>query len=174
MKLWAGLLLAVLPAFAGAQAPTLLDVTREGDAAAATALIKEGADVRARKADGTTALHWAAHHGELELVKRLIKAGADVNARNDYGSTPLQVRRCSTSLMARGPTPYFAATATYDPTGGFLRISKTAVFVSFAPFPRHVFSAVVTASRWSGFTHAVCRHRWSITSASGTGPWAFS
>jgi len=90
VKFWAGLLLAVLPAFAGAQAPTLLDLTREGDATAAMALIKEGADVRARKADGTTALHWAAHHGELELVKRLIKAGADVNARNDYGSTPIQ------------------------------------------------------------------------------------
>jgi ankyrin repeat protein len=43
----------------------------------------------ARTADGTTALHWAAHHGDVVEMQRLIRAGADVNVRNDYGSTPL-------------------------------------------------------------------------------------
>jgi uncharacterized protein len=46
-------------------------------------------DAKARSADGTTALHWAAHNGDAALVERLIKAGADVNAKNDYGSTPM-------------------------------------------------------------------------------------
>ncbi len=47
------------------------------------------ADVNARTADGTSALHWAAYRNDLDLVNRLLAAGADVNAKNDYGSTPL-------------------------------------------------------------------------------------
>ena len=83
------LLLSLIPAFA--QAQTLLDAARNDDAPAALKFLDEGADVRgAKSADGTTALHWAAHHGELQLAKRLLKAGADANARNDYGSTPMQ------------------------------------------------------------------------------------
>jgi len=39
--------------------------------------------------DGTTALQWAAHNGDADLVRRLIKAGADVSAFNDYGATPM-------------------------------------------------------------------------------------
>ena len=38
--------------------------------------------------DGTTALHWAAHHGDLDLVHRLIDAGGDVSAFNRYGVAP--------------------------------------------------------------------------------------
>src|SRR5262245_759091 len=44
------------------------------------------ADVIARTADGTSALHWAVYHNYVDLVTRLIAAGADVNARNDYGA----------------------------------------------------------------------------------------
>jgi uncharacterized protein len=47
-------------------------------------------DAHARLKDGTTALHYAAHDGDIALATRLIKEGADVNARNDYGSTPMQ------------------------------------------------------------------------------------
>jgi ankyrin repeat protein len=50
---------------------------------------KPHADVNARTADGTSALHWAVYHNDLDLVTRLLAAGADVNARNDYGATPL-------------------------------------------------------------------------------------
>jgi ankyrin repeat protein len=81
-------LLAVLPAFAHAE--TLLEAARKPDVAAALKLVDAGVDVRARTSDGTTALHWAAHHGELALANRLLKRGADANARNDYGSTPMQ------------------------------------------------------------------------------------
>jgi len=90
VKLRYVLLLAVLPAFAQAQAPTLLDAARSNDAALALKLIGSGADVRVKSSDGTTALHWAAHFDQLDLVKRLLKAGADAKARNDYGSTPVQ------------------------------------------------------------------------------------
>jgi ankyrin repeat protein len=83
------LLLCLLPGAASANA--LLDATRDDDPATAIRLLERGARVQpARAADGTTALHWAAHHGELELAKRLIKSGAAANVRNDYGATPLQ------------------------------------------------------------------------------------
>jgi ankyrin repeat protein len=56
---------------------------------AALRLIAEGADVNQRSVDGTTALHWAAHHGDLELVEQLLERGADPNVRNDYGVTAI-------------------------------------------------------------------------------------
>jgi ankyrin repeat protein len=44
---------------------------------------------KARAADGTTPLHWAAHNGDVEAVKRLLKEGANAKATNDYGATPM-------------------------------------------------------------------------------------
>ncbi len=38
-----------------------------------------------------TALHWAAHHDDLDTVKLLIAAGADAKAANRYGVTPLSL-----------------------------------------------------------------------------------
>src|SRR5687768_559584 len=75
-----GLLLAASP---------LVDAAKAGDRAAAFALIDQRVDVNAAEADGTTALHWAVHNNDLELVQRLIRAGADVKAKNDYGATPM-------------------------------------------------------------------------------------
>ena len=89
MKIRFALLLLMLPVVASAQ--TLLEVVRANDAETALQLLDSGADVNAAKsADGTTALHWAAHHGQLPLVQRLLRAGANANVRNDYGSTPMQ------------------------------------------------------------------------------------
>ena len=42
------------------------------------------------KADGWSALHFAAHHSRYEFVKLLIAAGADVNLpQSPLGKTPL-------------------------------------------------------------------------------------
>ena len=64
---------------------------RQKDDAKVRALLdaKPRPDVNVRTADGTSALHWAVYHNDLDLVNRLIAAGANVNARNDYGATPL-------------------------------------------------------------------------------------
>jgi ankyrin repeat protein len=67
----------------------LLDAARRGDAAAAQAAIRDGADPNAREVDGTTALHWAAHRDQAALVSALIRAGADVAATNRYGVAPI-------------------------------------------------------------------------------------
>ena len=45
----------------------------------------------ARRGDGATALHWAAHLNDLETADLLIRAGAAVDATNDLGVTPLWV-----------------------------------------------------------------------------------
>ena len=52
-------------------------------------LVQSGADVNAAQADGATALHWAAYHGDASLALLLLEAGADVAAANRNGSTPL-------------------------------------------------------------------------------------
>ena len=70
-------------------ADSLLQVAEAGNSAAAMALVDGKADVNARQEDGTTALHWAAYHDDVPLIRRLLKAGAKVNVANDYASTPL-------------------------------------------------------------------------------------
>ena len=47
--------------------------------------------IKARSADGTTALHWAVESDDLEKTRSLLKAGADAKAANRYGVTPLQL-----------------------------------------------------------------------------------
>src|SRR6187431_2471783 len=49
----------------------------------------EGLLPDAKSSDGTTALHWAAHNGDADLVKRLLKAGANAKTVNDYGASPM-------------------------------------------------------------------------------------
>jgi ankyrin repeat protein len=76
----ASLLAAALP---------LVDAVKSGNTTAAVTLLAQGTDVNAAEPDGTTALHYAVHRGDVELVRRLLRAGARVNARNDYGATPM-------------------------------------------------------------------------------------
>jgi ankyrin len=67
----------------------LVDAVKTGDKAAAVMLIEKRVNVNAPEPDGTTALHWAAHNGDVDLVQRLIRAGANVKAVNDFGATPM-------------------------------------------------------------------------------------
>jgi uncharacterized protein len=89
----------------------LLAAARAADHDAAVALAKQGADVNATEADGTSALHWAAHFGDAELAHALLAAGADAKAANRYGMTPLQEAAASgdaaviEALLAAGADP---------------------------------------------------------------------
>src|SRR5262249_7890376 len=67
----------------------LVEAVRSGDRAAAVVMIDKRTDVNTPEADGTTALHWAVHQNDLDLVDRLLKAGANVKAENNYGVTPM-------------------------------------------------------------------------------------
>jgi ankyrin repeat protein len=71
-------------------APELVQAAKDEDREATRALLRQGADPNAAEVDGTTALHWAAHHGDAELAERLLRRGADANAANEYGALPMQ------------------------------------------------------------------------------------
>ena len=69
----------------------LVEAVERGDKEGVRSLLEQQADVNAPQADGTTALHWAAHRDDLETADLLIGAGAEVNAANHYGVTPLSL-----------------------------------------------------------------------------------
>ena len=67
----------------------LVDAAAGQDVAAMRALLDQGVEVDTPRADGATALLWAAHWDDLAIVELLLAAGADPNAADDYGVTPL-------------------------------------------------------------------------------------
>ena len=81
------------------------------------ACCKQHAPVNAAQADGTTALHWAAHWNDAEAVSLLLQAGADAKAVNRYGATPLseaaaaRQRTIIEQLLKAGADPNTRTTA---------------------------------------------------------------
>jgi ankyrin repeat protein len=67
----------------------LFQALKAQDPETARYALGEGADAKAREADGTTPLHYAAHMADAPLIMALLKAKADPNARNEFGSLPL-------------------------------------------------------------------------------------
>jgi uncharacterized protein len=93
MKNLATLVLAGLlgaPSAAADVDTRLVEAARQRDAAGVRALIDKGIDVNAADGDGSTALHWAAANGDIEITRALLNAGASVKASTRIGSiTPL-------------------------------------------------------------------------------------
>ena len=84
------LLLLILALSGSVQAQEkVVDLLAAGDTDTAMQRIARGADVRAARPDGTTALMYAAYLGDAELAQALVAAGADVNAVNDYGTSAI-------------------------------------------------------------------------------------
>ena len=88
-SLLGGLCIAALLAAAPVDT-RLADAAMQGDKDAVRSLLKQKVDVNAPQGDGTTALHWAAYHDDLEMVKLLLASGANVKAATREGAiTPL-------------------------------------------------------------------------------------
>ena len=69
----------------------LLEAIQRGDRESLRSLVKQQVDVNGSRADGETALQWAAYQDDLEIVDLLIGAGADLDAANEYGVTALSL-----------------------------------------------------------------------------------
>jgi len=69
----------------------LVNAVKHVDSVAVRALLKEGVDVNAGEADGTSPIHWAVHRDDVETARLLIEAGALVTAANRYGVQPLSL-----------------------------------------------------------------------------------
>jgi ankyrin repeat protein len=72
-------------------ASPVADAAMRRDTASLRSLLSHGADVNAPQADGTTALHWAAHWNDLEAAGLLIRAGAKAQIANRLGATPMML-----------------------------------------------------------------------------------
>jgi uncharacterized protein len=89
----------------------LADAAQKRDGQAVRSLLKQNADVNARQADGTTALHWAARWNDLETAKLLIAAGANPKSATRDGATPVYLAAVNGSgpmielLMKAGADP---------------------------------------------------------------------
>ena len=112
---WRGLVtVGVFFALVGARSPDgppLTDAAKAGEWEVVRSLVAQGTDVNVADADGTTALHWASLHADVESVELLIGAGADANAANELGATPIWAASLSGStavvgrLLAAGASP---------------------------------------------------------------------
>ncbi len=69
----------------------LIAAVKSGNTDGVRRLLADRVDVNAGEIDGTTALHWAAHHDNVAVAELLLKAGANARATNRYGATPLQL-----------------------------------------------------------------------------------
>jgi uncharacterized protein len=80
----------LLSAFAGET--RVADAAQHGDKDAVRSLIAKKVDVNAPQGDGTTALHWAASHDDLEMATILLQAGANPKAATRLNAvTPLMM-----------------------------------------------------------------------------------
>ena len=75
---------------AAADSP-LVRAAAAGDGAAVRRLLKQGVDVNAAGADGTTALHWMVRADDLEAADLLLRAGARPSTPNALGLTPVYI-----------------------------------------------------------------------------------
>lgn len=69
----------------------LVEFLHEGQREEVLAAIRSGEadDLDALQLDGSTALFWATHYSDHEVVRALLDAGATANLTNTYGTTPL-------------------------------------------------------------------------------------
>ena len=86
-------------AFAAGPDLRLVNAVATQNAQDVRALLDEGINVNVPRADGATALLWAAHWDDLATADRLLRAGAHVNAADDHGVTPL-ARACENGSIA--------------------------------------------------------------------------
>jgi uncharacterized protein len=72
-----------------ASGPALVDAARNGDLGAVRSLLRGGADANEAAPDGSTAVHWAVHRDNLDMLNALLAAGAKPDRVTRYKVAPL-------------------------------------------------------------------------------------
>ena len=157
--LWVLSLLSVAVVATAGRDLRLVNAAAEQDKRAVRALLKEGVDVNTSRADGVTALLWAAHWDDLDTVDVLLRAGAKVNAADDHGVTPL-ARACENAgvamvekLLAAGANANAAQTSGLTPLMIAARTGNVEVVKALLAHGANVNAATteteVTALMWA-------------------------
>jgi ankyrin repeat protein len=81
----------LLPAAGAAAESRVADAMMKRDVATLRALLQKKAEVDAPQVDGSTALHWAVYHDNLQAADLLIAAGANVKLVTREGVSPLSM-----------------------------------------------------------------------------------
>ena len=97
---------------AAARDVPLVEAVKAADTAAVRALLAQRIDVDTPEVDGTTALHWAAYQGDLDIAQLLLRAGANADTPNRYAVTPLALA-CREHLLC----PFCAVSYQVEPIG---------------------------------------------------------
>jgi len=116
-------LVAALPAgHAYVPDSPVADAAQSGDLDIVRDLLRDGADVNAAQGDGMTALHWAAHRGDLDMIEVLVYAGSNLEATTRVAEyTPLLIAArtghgdAAVLLIDAGANPNVATTTGVTP-----------------------------------------------------------
>ena len=168
--LWLSLSAAVALTVAAIAAPPeagqkeIVQAAKQRDTAAVRSLLKQRVDVNAAEADGATALHWAAYHGDLEIVNALIAAGARVDRVNDLSITPLALASENghaaivERLLARGANPNIASESGVTPLMRAARTGQAGIVRALLPRKANVNAAETERQQTALMWAAAQRH----------------
>lgn len=69
--------------------PAVVQAAKDADWEYLSTLLADVMQVNAVYGDGTSALHWASYHENLDAAQQLLESSAQVNPTTDLGVTPL-------------------------------------------------------------------------------------